>query len=121
MGHLSWALVLLAVAILVTAWWTNRRKLRELRFNIERHGLRLRQWRRVLVDETRDPWRCPECYLTAHGHWAKINHQRWHDAQSEQPEQPELWDSVSAEFIADRDAGTPELTDANRPEIEQGE
>lgn len=121
MDHIAWALVLVAIAIAVTTWYRNRRKLQELKFHIERHGLRLQRWRRVHEDEKRDPWRCPECYVTVHGHWAKLGHQQYHDAQNGRQEPAEPWDSVSAEFLNDRAAGTPELADPDRPGIGPGD
>lgn len=121
MGHLTAAVLLLAVAIFVGTWLHYRRKTRELKFHIERHGLRLRDWRRVREDEKRDPWRCPECLVTVHGHWAKVGHKQYHDRKNGREVSTEPWDSVTAEFLADRAAGTPELPDPDRPGIGPGD
>jgi hypothetical protein len=118
MDHIAWSLVLLAAVLAAGMAVHHWRRARETRFQIERHGLRLRQWRPVTAAEKTDPWRCPECALTAHGHWAKLAHEHWHNAQNGTATPREIWDSASAAFQADRDAGTPELADAARPELE---
>ena len=109
MNHIAWSVLVLAAVLLTIQGLRHRHQARTLRFQIERHGLRLRRWARVPFDRRRDPWECPECCTTVSGHWAKVGHQAWHDQQEGRQRQAEPWDSASSEWAADRDAGTPPL------------